>query len=299
MKRWICFLLAGALCLIMLAGCGCSHEWLAADCTAPKTCSLCKETEGDALGHAWQAAACEVPKTCSRCAVTEGSPLGHSWQDATCQAPKSCTLCGAEDGESLSHEPGTPVYSSVDFTAATATGTVSCALCGAVLESGELSLTSLHDGSRFLCEPLEFFNRFAKIVTGNTPLAPMMTTDSADVYVAQSYTADGYGLPLYVSRYVFYNGHTPVTSRDAEQRFSAITVYLGLNGTPMTAMDSIQLPATLWAIFTACDPALTQDDILAAVDALFRDDIYTANGITYKLFFSEDSVLTLTIQVGQ
>lgn len=29
----------------------CSHEWDDATCTAPKTCSVCGETEGDALGH--------------------------------------------------------------------------------------------------------------------------------------------------------------------------------------------------------------------------------------------------------
>ena len=29
----------------------CSHSWLDATCTAPKTCSVCGETEGEALGH--------------------------------------------------------------------------------------------------------------------------------------------------------------------------------------------------------------------------------------------------------
>ena len=29
----------------------CEHTWGEATCTAPKTCSLCGETEGEALGH--------------------------------------------------------------------------------------------------------------------------------------------------------------------------------------------------------------------------------------------------------
>lgn len=29
------------------------HDWVAANCTTPKTCEECKETEGEALGHTW------------------------------------------------------------------------------------------------------------------------------------------------------------------------------------------------------------------------------------------------------
>ena len=29
------------------------HDWVAANCTTPKTCEECKETEGEALGHDW------------------------------------------------------------------------------------------------------------------------------------------------------------------------------------------------------------------------------------------------------
>lgn len=98
MKRWMVavqLLLAVAL----LSGCGCSHEWTEADCVTPKTCTLCGETEGEALGHSWQGATCEAPKTCASCGMTEGEPLGHNWQDATCEVPKTCTACGETEGE--------------------------------------------------------------------------------------------------------------------------------------------------------------------------------------------------------
>jgi hypothetical protein len=37
------------------------HSWVNATCTVPKTCNVCKRTEGDALGHTTQFG------TCSRC----------------------------------------------------------------------------------------------------------------------------------------------------------------------------------------------------------------------------------------
>lgn len=88
------------LCLL-LTGCGCKHEWLAATCTAPKTCSVCQTTEGEALGHAWADASCEAPKTCSVCNTTEGEALGHTWVDATTETPKTCSVCQKTEGERI------------------------------------------------------------------------------------------------------------------------------------------------------------------------------------------------------
>ena len=55
------------------------HSWMEATCTEPKTCSICGETEGEALGHSWIEATCTEPKTCSVCGETEGEALGHDW----------------------------------------------------------------------------------------------------------------------------------------------------------------------------------------------------------------------------
>ena len=79
----------------------CQHKWVDADCTTPKSCSLCGATEGAALGHKWQDASCEAPKTCSVCSQTDGEALGHTWTDANYQAPKTCSVCNATDGEPL------------------------------------------------------------------------------------------------------------------------------------------------------------------------------------------------------
>ena len=89
--------------ILLLAGCGCKHEWYAATCTSPKTCSLCGETEGETLPHTWQEATCTKAKTCAVCQATEGETLPHTWQDATCITPKTCAVCQATEGETLPH----------------------------------------------------------------------------------------------------------------------------------------------------------------------------------------------------
>ena len=64
MKKWFALLLAVVMVLCCLTGCGeegtgCEHEWVDATCTEPKTCSLCGETEGAALGHTEGSTFCE------------------------------------------------------------------------------------------------------------------------------------------------------------------------------------------------------------------------------------------------
>lgn len=86
---------------LLLTGCGCKHEWQAATCDTPKTCSLCQVTEGEALGHTWADATCETAKTCTACNKTEGEALGHKWEDATTEAPKTCSVCQKTEGEKI------------------------------------------------------------------------------------------------------------------------------------------------------------------------------------------------------
>lgn len=76
----------------------CEHQWQAATCLTPKTCSLCGETEGEALGHQWQNATCLAPKTCSLCGETEGEALEHVFAEYTIVDP-TCTQEGTKTGE--------------------------------------------------------------------------------------------------------------------------------------------------------------------------------------------------------
>lgn len=115
MKKMMQLLMA-ALCVLLLSGCGCQHEWTDADCVNPKTCTLCQQAEGEALGHSWQEAACESAKTCTACGATEGETLGHSWQEAACETAKTCTTCGKTEGEAVGHTVGHWAYADGGYT---------------------------------------------------------------------------------------------------------------------------------------------------------------------------------------
>ena len=57
------------------------------------------------IAHTWTDATCDAPKTCSVCSKTEGEALGHNWIDATTEAPKTCDRCGLTDGDKLPETP--------------------------------------------------------------------------------------------------------------------------------------------------------------------------------------------------
>lgn len=67
----------------------CNHSWKNATCDAPKTCSKCGATEGEAVGHKWKAAGCDAPKTCTVCKATEGE-VAHKYKSGLCS-------CGARE----------------------------------------------------------------------------------------------------------------------------------------------------------------------------------------------------------
>lgn len=97
MKKLITAIAASAVLALCLAGCACEHVWEDADCTAPKTCSECGETEGEALGHEWEEASCYTPKTCAVCEEEEGEPAGCSFENGVCVG------CGITDREEVEY----------------------------------------------------------------------------------------------------------------------------------------------------------------------------------------------------
>lgn len=61
-----------------MPGFECEHAWMDAACTSPKTCSLCKATEGEALGHTEEILAVK-DATCTEAGLSDG---------------KKCSVCG-------------------------------------------------------------------------------------------------------------------------------------------------------------------------------------------------------------
>ena len=94
---------------------GCKHEWIGATCTVAKTCMICGEVEGEAMGHLWgewfwlQVPTCVADgiqsRVCEDCGESEAVEIltnGHAYEDvitdATCTADGSivstCVNCG-------------------------------------------------------------------------------------------------------------------------------------------------------------------------------------------------------------
>jgi len=135
MKRVTMLLLPVLVILFVFSGCGCDHVWADATCNAPKTCTLCQETEG--------------------------IPLEHLWQDASCIAPKTCSLCSITDGDALPHTPG-DLKTETDYVRAVSVETLTCSVCDAAISSVEAEL-SLVDNGLFLLSGENFVARLNNI----------------------------------------------------------------------------------------------------------------------------------------
>ena len=129
MKKNMRLLITGLLLCALLVACGHQHTWLAATCSAPKTCAHCGATEGTTTDHNWNDATCKAPKTCADCGATEGTTANHSWNDATCKAPKTCAECGTTEGSTLAHKYGQWSAKKQDASGKWIRSR-SCALCG-------------------------------------------------------------------------------------------------------------------------------------------------------------------------
>ena len=91
--------------ILLLCSCGHEHSFNEATCEAPKICTTCGETEGEALGHSFSEANCTDPARCERCGKTgETNPENHIYNEATCTLAAYCKKCGISKGEPLGHE---------------------------------------------------------------------------------------------------------------------------------------------------------------------------------------------------
>lgn len=101
MKKYLHRILAMIMALVTvftLTACG-GNAAPVLESTAPPTTEAVSACEIN--GHTWEDATCEAAKTCTVCGETEGEALGHTWIEANYHAPKTCEICGATEGDAL------------------------------------------------------------------------------------------------------------------------------------------------------------------------------------------------------
>ena len=114
------------------------HRWNDATCTAPKTCSVCKITEGSALGHkyetAWSKDADKHWHKCSVCGDKTNEET-HSWDKGTVTIQPGCTTAGTKTFGCIC---GATKTENIDAAGHTA---------GAAVRENEVAATCTTDGS--------------------------------------------------------------------------------------------------------------------------------------------------------
>ena len=201
---------------------GCDHEWDEATCTAPKTCSKCGETEGEALSHKWDDATCTLPKTCSECGETEGTALGHDWDDATCTLPKTCSECGETEGAALGHE----------WDDATCTAPKTCSECGetegtklghSYVKTFAKATTSKNGHITYTCERCEYVASSSKVIykISSVKLSATSYTYNGKVRTPSVTVKDSKGNTISSSNYTvtYENGRKNAGTYDVTVKF--------------------------------------------------------------------------------
>ena len=292
MKKLLTVAFVLLIAILLFTGCGCEHQWLEASCDAPQHCTLCGETEGEALSHQWTPASCDTPEICVLCNKTQGEALQHRWEEANCLLPERCALCGEERGEALGHSEGEAEYSNLDIDAATGDYVIYCEVCGELMESSSGALKSLHNGEEFICTTLELYERLLHMHKyEDYDLGGFGDTDEDDGLFALIYWDTDF-----ISRMVFKKADGSAAT--PEDTFSTIYLNLGWNKGLLDTLSENRHEIHSVPLMVACDPTLSHDEALELYKALMGDSELSLshNGLAYMLYLDEDSS-TLTMSV--
>lgn len=135
------------------------HIYADATCIEPKTCKICRKTEGNALNHQWLRE-CEKVETCKRCGMEQGEPIEHNWKEATCTEAKTCSRCKKTDGEPLGHNGRWSMATKATLTDVGYTYEI-CERCNEILNSNKFEKKKPKvEGDHFNFGAVEFIKYF-------------------------------------------------------------------------------------------------------------------------------------------
>lgn len=114
-----------------------THTFYISTCTEPKKCA-CGATEPTNMEHTWRDATCIAPKTCTVCGATEGEALGHRFAQTTTQSTCSkegtltevCKVCSEKTVRTLPLKEHTYVKSILPENATHHKIINECSVCG-------------------------------------------------------------------------------------------------------------------------------------------------------------------------
>ena len=154
-----------------------AHTWVDATCTAPKTCSVCQATEGEALEHTF------VEGTCTGCGLAEthvcefvaGTPVLPTCTEAG-YTVYTCAGCGATENrdpvDALGHAWDNGVVTDPTCTAAGFT-TFTCGTCQTTkTEAGDPVVDHADENGDCFCDTCK------KLVNFGTLEAPLTATQA-------------------------------------------------------------------------------------------------------------------------
>jgi len=156
----------------------CQHDWKNATCTEPKTCKLCGQTEGEALGHNY------FGGTCTRCGAVENVGHIHSFTHTVISVP-TCEAVGI-----TLYSCNSCYYSYTVATKATGHKFVdgTCTVCGKVILEDGSSVTVTDESVEVIISKDAVSSEedvvvlpIPEITVSTSETAPTVTIDVSDI----------------------------------------------------------------------------------------------------------------------
>lgn len=233
----------------------------------------------------WEDATCEQPRHCGDCGKTEGSPLGHEWMDATCSEPKTCMRCGATEGEALGHKTNGWSEPRIDVVSAQERSTLTCEVCGEVVDEETTDLTTFVNDGRFIFSPSDFCKRLRNETD-------MDVIDGGDAELISYAFVESISNPDMCAMLSFSSMDGQTTLGEASKDDSTC------NPSPVLMVDTEKTDSAEMMVdfIQACDPSLSYSEAVDVTMALAANVHGTSgstemNGIEYLLSGIDQRIL--------